>query len=95
MDDAVMKTCVWSGRSTCHYGKKIGKLSVNVVTEKESLLKKGFISESDAEMDQRANAAVQSTLDRAKICKKPIAKYDSATQKAYIEYEDGVKKYVN
>ena len=82
MDDEVMKTCIWSGRSTCHYGK-------------ESLLKKGFISESDAEMDQRANAAVQSTLDRAKICKKPIAKYDSATQKAYIEYEDGVKKYVN
>ena len=34
-------------------------------------------------------------LDRVKICKKPIAKYDSVTQKAYIEYEDGVKKYVN
>ena len=64
-------------------------------TEKESLLKRGFISESDAEMDQRANAAVRSALDRAKICKKPIAKYDSETQKAYIEYEDGVKKYVN
>ena len=62
---------------------------------KRVFAKKGFISESDAEMDQRANAAVQSTLDRAKICKKPIAKYDSATQKAYIEYEDGVKKYVN
>lgn len=47
------------------------------------------------EMDQRANAAVRSALDRAKICKKPIAKYDSETQKSYIEYEDGVKKYVN
>lgn len=82
-------------RSKCHYGKKIGKLSVNVITEKESLLKRGFISERDAEMDQRANAAVRSALDRAKICKKPIAKYDSETQKAYIEYEDGVKKYVN
>ena len=75
--------------------KKIGKLSVNVITEKESLLKRGFISESDAEMDQRAKAAVRSALDRAKICKKPIVKYDSETQKAYIEYEDGVKKYVN
>ena len=75
--------------------KKIGNLSVNVITEKEFLLKRGFISESDAEMDQRANAAVRSALDRAKICKKPIAKYDSETQKSYIEYEDGVKKYVN
>ncbi len=28
--------------------KRIGKLSVNVITEKESLLKRGFISESDA-----------------------------------------------
>ena len=64
---------------------------MNVITEKESLLKRGFISESDAEMDQRANAAVRSALDRAKICKKPIAKYDSETQKAYVEYEDGVK----
>ena len=27
--------------------KRIGKLSVNVITEKESLLKRGFISESD------------------------------------------------
>lgn len=75
--------------------KRVDKFSVNVVTEKDSLLKSGFISESDAEMDKRASAAVQSALDRARICKKPIAKYDSATQKAYIEYEDGVKKYVN
>ena len=29
--------------------KKIGNLSVNVITEKESLLKRGFISERDAE----------------------------------------------
>ena len=75
--------------------KKVGKLSVNVVTEKDSLLKRGFISENDAEMDKRASAAVQSALDRARICKKPIAKYDLATQKAYIEYGGGVKKYVN
>lgn len=86
-----MKKGIWSGRSICHYGKKIRKLSVNVVTEKESLLKRGIISESDVEMDQHANAAVQSAINRAKICKKPIAKYDSATQKAYIEYGDGVK----
>ena len=33
---------------------KIGKLSVNVVTEKESSLKRGFISESDAEMDTKS-----------------------------------------
>lgn len=40
-------------------------------------------------MDSRATAAVRSTIDKAKVCKKPVAK------KAYVEYADGVKKYVN
>ena len=46
-------------------------------------------------MDNRASAAVRSAIDKARVCKKPIAKYDPVTQKAYIEYSDGEKKYVN
>ena len=76
--------------------KQVGKISVNVVTDKrESLLSNHLITESDAEMDSRATAAVRSALDRAKVCKKPIAKYDTVTKRAYVEYADGEKKYVN
>ena len=34
------------------------------------------ITENDAEMDRRAREAVKSAINRAKICNKPIAKYD-------------------
>ena len=53
-----------------------------------------FISESDAEMDYRAEEAVKAALHRAKVCKKPIARYDMDTKRAYIEYPNGDRKYV-
>lgn len=52
------------------------------------------ISESDAEMDKRAREAVRSAINKAVICKKPIAKYDKVNKKAYIETADGERKYV-
>ncbi len=52
------------------------------------------ISESDAEMDKRAREAVKSAINKAVICKKPIAKYDKVNKRAYIETADGERKYV-
>ena len=52
------------------------------------------ISKTDAEMDTRAKAAVKFAVNRAIICKKPVAKYDRVTGRAYIETVDGEKKYV-
>lgn len=52
------------------------------------------ISQNEAEMDNRAREAVKSAIHKAKTCKKPIARYDRATQKAYIETEDGRRVYV-
>lgn len=75
--------------------RKVGKMSVKIVTDRGRLLDNNIISEHDAEMDNRAAAAVRSAIDKARVCKKPIAKYDPVTQKAYIEYSDGEKKYVN
>jgi hypothetical protein len=75
--------------------KKVGNLSVKVITGDTSFGQDNSISESDAEMDYRATAAVRSAIDKAKICKKPIAKYDTVTKKAYLEYADGKKQYVN
>ena len=52
------------------------------------------ITEYDAEMDRRAREAVKSAINRAKICNKPIAKYDKINKKAYIETPEGKIKYV-
>lgn len=68
-----------------------GNRSITVVSADNS---KTAISENDAEMDTRAKEAVRSAINRAKTCKKPIAKYDRKTKKAYIETADGVKTYV-
>ncbi len=71
--------------------RKTKKHLINVVlSEKQD----EFITLSDAEMDARATQAVKSAVDKAIFCKKPIAKYDAALKRAYVEYPDGVKKYV-
>lgn len=59
-----------------------------------SVDQKNVISKRDKEMDARATQAVKSAVAKAKFCKKPVAKYDTITSKAYIEYADGAKKYV-
>ena len=48
---------------------------------------------SDNEMDERATAAVEAAISKAKICKKPIACYDKEKKAAYIEYANGERKY--
>ena len=55
-------------------------MTVKVVQPEEY---RDFISESDAEMDYRAEEAVKAALHRAKVCKKPIARYDMI-QKEHI-----------
>lgn len=68
------------------------KLSVKVVHPS----KQGTsISARDAEMDVRATQAVKAALMKAKVCQKPIAKYDLATKRAYVEYANGERRYVN
>ena len=39
------------------------------------------ISENDSEMDKRAAYAVKAAIKKAKVCKKPVAKYDVVQKK--------------
>lgn len=52
------------------------------------------ISQNEVEMDNRAREAVKSAIHKAKTCRKPIARYDRVSKKAYIETEDGRRVYV-
>lgn len=74
--------------------RKIGNMSVKVIAKGDMSSDSKVISVNDAEMDRRAAAAVQSAIDKAKVCSKPIAKYDIKTKRAFVEYADGSIKYV-
>lgn len=66
---------------------KDGK-TINVIhTDDQS----DYISRSDAEMDERAVEAVKAALLKSYIRNKPIAKYDTDSGQAYVEYPDGRK----
>lgn len=52
-----------------------------------------YLTDSDKEMDARAQEAVRVAIEKARFCKKPIARYDEETQKAYLEYPDGSRDY--
>lgn len=68
---------------------KSGKV-IKVVTSNEE---KSTLTASDIEMDERAVEAVKSAINKAKICKKPIAGYEKEMKRAYVEYANGERKY--
>ena len=63
---------------------------IKVISRQEE---KEILSVSDSEMDRRAVEAVKAAINKAKICKKPIADYDKEKKAAYIEYANGDRKY--
>lgn len=69
---------------------KSGKI-IKVVSYEEE---KNILTVSDREMDERAVKAVKAAINKAKICKKPIAGYDKEKKRAYVEYANGERKYV-
>ncbi|MED9990085.1 MAG: hypothetical protein UE033_08240 [Coprococcus sp.] len=68
---------------------KSGKV-IKVVSQEEE---KSTLTVSDNEMDKRAVEAVKAAINKAKICKKPIASYDKEKKLAYVEYANGERKY--
>ena len=66
-------------------------MTIKVIDAQE---KDAFLTQDDKDMDIRATAAVRAALNKAKICEKPIARYDIVTHRAYIENADGSKIYV-
>ena len=68
---------------------KSGKV-IKVVSHDEE---KNILTASENEMDERAVEAVKAAINKAKICKKPIAGYDKEKKVAYVEYANGERKY--
>lgn len=53
------------------------------------------LTEAEVGMDYRAKEAVKAAINRAKVCKKPIARYDAESRKAYLQTADNKKIYVD
>ena len=68
--------------------------SGNIIKVESYEEEKNILTESDREMDERAVEAVKAAINKAKICKKPIAGYDKEKKRAYVEYANGERKYV-
>ena len=66
------------------------KYTINVVTSDPD----ETLTENEKEMDYRARKAVELALEKAKVCKKPIARYDAETRRAFLEYPNGEREYV-
>ena len=69
----------------------INGMAVKVIDNTE---KQETLSQEDKDMDIRAKEAVKAALEKAKVCKKPIARYDTETKRAYIEDAEGNRRYV-
>ena len=69
----------------------INGMTVKVIDNTE---KQDNLSQEDKDMDIRANEAVKAAIEKAKVCKKPIARYDIETKRAYIEDAEGNRRYV-
>lgn len=69
----------------------INGMTINVIEPHE---KDKYLTQDDIDMDIRATAAVRAALNKAKICRKPIAHYDMLIHRAYIENADGTIKFI-
>lgn len=69
----------------------INGMAVKVIDNTE---KQETLSQEDKDMDIRAKEAVKAALAKAKVCKKPIARYDIEAKRAYIEDAEGNRRYV-
>lgn len=65
---------------------KINNRTIKVISPE---MQESSITAEDADMDNRAKNAVRAAINRAQVCKKPIARYDAKTKKVYIENANG------
>lgn len=68
-------------------GKTI-KLNGRTVRVVSPEMQKTVITDADTDMDNRAKCAVKAAINRAQVCRKPIARYDAKARKVYIENAD-------
>ncbi|MBO7649455.1 MAG: hypothetical protein J6S79_01750 [Lachnospiraceae bacterium] len=80
------KTIVLSGRPV-----KVARKNAS----EASLLMYQVITDDEAETDKRAKSATRAAIKKAIVCKTPVARFDVEKKKAFLEYADGSRTYVD
>lgn len=65
--------------------KQIAVKIGNIDTVVNAKSKNSILSANDIEMDTRAQNAVKAALKKAKICNKPIARYDISSKTVVLD----------
>lgn len=73
---------------------KVININGRAVKVIDNVEKQDTLSTEDKDMDNRAKEAVKAAIAKAKVCQKPIARYDLKAKRAYIEDAKGNIKYV-
>lgn len=63
---------------------------MNVIVDRDG----STLTENDREMDRRAKEAVAAAIYKAKVKGKPLARFDKDAVKAFLEYSDGHREYI-
>ena len=63
---------------------------MNVIVDRDG----STLTEKDREMDRRAEEAVSAVIHKARVLSKPVARFDKEAVKAFLEYSDGHKEYI-
>lgn len=63
---------------------------MNIIVDRNGLT----LTKKDKEMDYRAEEAVAAAIHKARVLNKPIACFDKKIGKAFLEYGDGHKEYI-
>lgn len=63
---------------------------MNVIVDRDG----STLTEKDREMDRRAKEAVAAAVHKARVIGKPLAKFDKEAVKAFLEYSDGHREYI-
>ena len=68
-------------------------LRISFITKEEAEV--NTITEIEAEEDRLIKRSVLEAIAKAKACGKPVARYDTEKKKAFLEYEDGNREYID
>ena len=86
------RTAVTKRRVTTASGRSAKVVRKNA---SEKLLRESnMISVVEEETDKRAKGATRAAIVKAKICNTPVARFDMEKKKAYLEYANGKRQYI-
>lgn len=63
---------------------------MNIIVDRDG----STLTEKDKEMDRRAEEAVAAAVYKARVLSKPVAHFDKEAVKAFLEYSDGHREYI-